>query len=361
MVAKTDYDSVTRFFISIIGIVFISVILIELKEFLIPFVFSIFLLFLFDSLHQKLKTKRIPIGIALVLDLLIIGIVIFGISQFIIGSFNQFSATVPLYEQKFDTILNNLLIYAGIKNFDISQLNVLSIVNQLNLDTFASGILSSTLNVATTTILIILFYIFIVLGHENMQEAFRKRIEMANLKAANNHSNLLESWDITYKKITQKIQHYFSAKFLLSIIVAIGTGIILWLFNIHFVVVWMILAMLLYFVPTIGPAVAVLFPTVISIIQYESAGYTLFLLLALVGIQTLVGNVIEPIFLGERLNMNPLVILLSLFIWGYIWGIIGMLLAVPIMSIFQIIFSLSKSPNLQFISALMGSGQTIDN
>ena len=119
--------------------------------------------------------------------------------------------------------------------------------------------------------------------------------------------------------------------------------------------------MLLYFVPTIGPAVAVLFPTVISIIQYESAGYTLFLLLALVGIQTLVGNVIEPIFLGERLNMNPLVILLSLFIWGYIWGIIGMLLAVPIMSIFQIIFSLSKSPNLQFISALMGSGQTIDN
>ncbi len=355
MEAKTEYDSVTRFFISIIGIVFISVILIELKEFLIPLVFSIFLLFLFDSLHQKLKEKHIPISIALVLDLIIISIVIFGISQFIIGSFNQFSATVPLYEHKFNTIINKFLVYAGIKNFDISQLNILSIAKQLNLDTFASGILSSTLDVATTTILIILFYIFIVLGHENMQEAFRKRIEMANVKAADNNSTLMESWDITYKKITKKIQHYFSAKFLLSIIVALGTGITLWLFNIHFIIVWMILTMLLYFIPTIGPAIAVLFPTVISIIQYESVGYTFFLLLALVGVQTLVGNVIEPLFLGERLDMNPLVILLSLFIWGYIWGIIGMLLAVPIMSIFQIIFSLSKSPNLQFISALMGS------
>ncbi len=353
---RTEYDSVTRFFISIIGVVFIALILIELKEFLVPFVFSIFLLFLFDSLHQKLKNRKIPIGIALIIDLIIISIIIYGISQFIIGSFNQFTATIPLYEHKFDTILKNILTYFGIKNFDISNFNILALVKQLNLDTFASGILSSTLNIATTTILIILFYIFIVLGHENMQDAFRKRIEQANIKATTNHSGLIESWDITYKKITRKIQHYFSTKFLLSIVVGLATGIVLWLFNIQFIVVWIILSMLLYFIPTIGPAIAVVFPTVISIVQYESFGYTFFLLAALVGVQTLVGNVIEPIFLGERLNMNPIVILLSLFIWGYIWGIIGMLLAVPITSIFQIIFSLSDSPNLQFLSALMGSG-----
>ncbi len=356
MEAKTDFDPVSRFFISVIGVVFIAVILIELKEFLIPFVFSIFLLFLFDSLHQKLKNKKVPIGVALLIDLIIISLLIYGISQFIIGSFNQFSATMPLYEHKFDTILKNFMAYAGIKNLDISQFNLISLVKQLNLDTFASGVLSSTFNVATTTILIILFYIFIVLGHENMQEAFRKRIEQMNIKAGNNHSSLIESWDITYKKITRKIQHYFSTKFLLSLLVGLATGIVLWLFDIHFIVVWIILTMLLYFIPTIGPAIAVFFPTIISIIQYESFGYTFFLLAALVGVQTLVGNVIEPIFLGDRLNMNPLVILLSLFIWGYIWGIIGMLLAVPIMSIFQIIFSLSDSPNLQFISALMGSG-----
>ncbi len=87
METKNNFDPVSRFFISVIGIVFIAVILIELKEFLVPFVFSIFLLFLFDSLHQKLKNNKVPIGVALLLDLIIIGILIYGISQFIIGSF----------------------------------------------------------------------------------------------------------------------------------------------------------------------------------------------------------------------------------------------------------------------------------
>jgi len=192
-----------------------------------------------------------------------------------------------------------------------------------------------------------------VLGHENIQLAFRKRVGTTS----NNDKSKAnwQEWDVTYSQITGKIQHYFSVKFFLGLSLSAATGIVLWLFDVHFTIVWVVITFLFYFIPTIGPFIAVLFPVTITLIQYQSVGYALFLLLALVGLQTIVGNIVEPKVLGDRLNINPLVILLSLFIWGYIWGIIGMLLAVPIMSTIKIVLSLSESPNLIFINELMSS------
>jgi AI-2 transport protein TqsA len=71
------------------------------------------------------------------------------------------------------------------------------------------------------------------------------------------------------------------------------------------------------------------------------------------GIQTLAFNVAEPMILGKRLNLNPLLILLSVLVWGYIWGIVGMLLSVPLTAIIKIIISNSTSPNMQFFEQLM--------
>ncbi|MDO8549517.1 MAG: AI-2E family transporter, partial [Ignavibacteria bacterium] len=73
-------------------------------------------------------------------------------------------------------------------------------------------------------------------------------------------------------------------------------------------------------------------------------------------IQTLFFNVIEPMVIGKRLNLNPLLILIALLIWGYLWGIIGMLLAIPLTAIVKIIISNSKSKNLRFLNDLMSEG-----
>jgi predicted PurR-regulated permease PerM len=65
--------------------------------------------------------------------------------------------------------------------------------------------------------------------------------------------------------------------------------------------------------------------------------------------------------MGDKLGLNPLVILVSLLVWGYIWGIAGMFLSVPLTAVVKIIISNSNSPNLQFLSELMGaSKQTVE-
>jgi AI-2 transport protein TqsA len=77
----------------------------------------------------------------------------------------------------------------------------------------------------------------------------------------------------------------------------------------------------------------------------------------LIVVQNIVGNIIEPKIFGDTLGLNPLVILISLLVWGYIWGIVGMFLAVPLTAIIKIILSGAKTRNLKFINDLMGTGK----
>jgi len=92
-----------------------------------------------------------------------------------------------------------------------------------------------------------------------------------------------------------------------------------------------------------------------SIIQYDSIGYTLVILIVLIVVQNIIGNILEPKIFGYQLGINPMFILISLLMWGYTWGIIGMFMSVPLTAIIKIILSNANSKNLQFINKLMSN------
>ena len=114
-------------------------------------------------------------------------------------------------------------------------------------------------------------------------------------------------------------------------------------------------SLLLNFIPNIGSIFAVIFPSLMALIQYESFGYALIVAAVLIILQNIVGNLIEPKIFGDRLGLNPLVILVSLLVWGYLWGIVGMFLSVPLTAVIKIIVSNSSSKNMRFLTNLMGN------
>ena len=103
------------------------------------------------------------------------------------------------------------------------------------------------------------------------------------------------------------------------------------------------IAFILNFIPTIGTIIAVLIPTVFAIIQLTDISSILYLFIFLVLIQFVIGNVIYPKLMGKSLNISQFVVILSLVVWGAMWGTIGMFLAVPIMMILLIILSQFES------------------
>ncbi|HEX2983657.1 MAG TPA: AI-2E family transporter [Ignavibacteriales bacterium] len=142
-------------------------------------------------------------------------------------------------------------------------------------------------------------------------------------------------------------------KLLLSLLIGFIYAVILWLFGVDFFIVWGTITFLLNFVPNIGSLISAALPALMSLIQYESFGYTLILILVLVLAENITGNFIEPKVLGGSLGLNPLIILLSFLLWGYIWGVVGAILSIPLTSIFKIIIANSRSNKLKFLHELL--------
>ena len=101
--------------------------------------------------------------------------------------------------------------------------------------------------------------------------------------------------------------------------------------------------------------IAEILPGLMAFVQFESFGLALFICAIMISVQNIIGNFLEPKIFGDSLGLNPLVILLSLLLWGYIWGIVGMFIAVPLTAVIKIIISNSTSKNLNFLSHLMSN------
>lgn len=130
-------------------------------------------------------------------------------------------------------------------------------------------------------------------------------------------------------------------------IVSIGVGILTYAiaryFGLQAPVFWGFLAFALNYIPTIGSFLGVLFPAVFALVQFEAVETTLAFAAALAVVQFVAGNIIVPRLMGDQLNLSQFVVILSLTIWGSIWGVVGLFLAVPIMMVLAIVLSQFES------------------
>lgn len=155
-----------------------------------------------------------------------------------------------------------------------------------------------------------------------------------------------------YSKIQHSIFSYVAIKTLISIVTGLLVFGLCLSFGIKFAFFWGFAAFLLNFIPNIGSILGTIFPILMAIIQFDSFQSIFILSLLLISVQFVMGNLIEPIIMGNRLRLNTLTVLFGLVFWGYIWGIPGMLLSVPLMVILKII--LERFPAFSFIGRIMG-------
>jgi AI-2 transport protein TqsA len=155
----------------------------------------------------------------------------------------------------------------------------------------------------------------------------------------------------TFMKIEKDIVKFVKVKFLISLFTGIGFSIACLAFGIKFPVFWGLLAFLLNFIQMIGSIVSVILLSLFALVELDSSGVLLFFILVIVGIQILFGTVLEPIFMGQTFSLNVLTVLLMLMLWGFIWGIPGLIMAIPITVFIKII--LEQFPNTKVIAQTM--------
>ena len=158
-------------------------------------------------------------------------------------------------------------------------------------------------------------------------------------------------------QLRARIKEYLRVKIIVSAINGVATYLILDLIGIDLALVFGLSAFFLNFIPNVGSAVAILLPLPMILLA-PAEDVPIWAKALAIGlpatVQFLVGNVLEPRWMGKSLDLNPIVILLSLIFWGVLWGPIGMLLSVPITAVIKIL--LERSELTRPVAALFSEG-----
>lgn len=306
--------------------------LIEAKNLLMPLIIAVLLWYLFNTLASYIQRvalvgRYLPWSLCLILALLIIGAVIYELAGIITDNVGDVIVRAPQYQENLKSIL--------IKIDERFHVKVLVHVNDffqsISFQSILVNIYSTFTSLASSAFLISLYIGFLFLEQQVM------RLKLSALFPQKKHYDLATN---IINQIINDTQTYIGIKSVMSLTTALSSWLIMKSVGLDFAEFWALLIFFLNFIPNIGSVIATLFPAMLALVQFQNTWLPFFVVtVGIITVQFIVGNLIEPRFLSKQLNLSPFVILISLGIWGQLWGILGMFLSVPIMVILMIVLS----------------------
>ena len=208
---------------------------------------------------------------------------------------------------------------------------------------------ATALNMVWQTVASLVLILFLVLLMLIERPAWR-----AKLAAVDRQNN---KWERSASIAGKQFRRYFLTRLLLGTITALLYMGWLSLFGIDFILVWGLLALLLNFIPTLGSLIAGIFPVLFAFAQKDPAT-ALIVAGGLLVIEQVMGNFVDPKLLGKRLSVSPLIILISLLVWSWIWGVPGALIAVPMTVLLTLVFA--QVPALRPVALFLSDERDLD-
>jgi AI-2 transport protein TqsA len=327
-----------RFLISAAALVIIIGGIIQAQSVLALILISGFLAVIGTPPVLWLKRKRIPFALAVViviagfvLILLIAGVLV-GIS--IKSVFNS----MPFYQTRLQEQVLALKALLASMGIIVNANAMLGYVNPEALSRLGTGILESMGSVLSNTVLILLTVSFILF--EASSFPIKLRAALGEPKAVFPE----------FAKFVNDIKRYVVIQTVVSLISGILAGVWLAILGADFAILFGLLAFFFSYVPQIGVVIAIIPAAILTFIQF-GVGRALLVASFLV-ITFVIGNVIQPRIMGQKLGLSTLVVFLSLIFWGSLLGLIGMVLCVPFTMALK--FVLERSENTRWIAALLG-------
>lgn len=252
-----------------------------------------------------------------------------GLSSIIISTGQQIVSSAPVYQANLEKMAMQLISQIGwIQDTDLGALRSI-VMDKINVQYLLSSVISGLSSMAGMVILVMVYAIFLL----SERSRFSEKLNMAfNQRDAEQGLKIIS-------EINHKIGEYLAVKTLINLILAVISWVILWLFGVEHALFWALFIGIANYIPYVGSLFGVLFPVLLSLVQFGSLETSLFLAVLLIVAQSVVGNVLEPKMIGKQINLSPFVVLVSLSLWSALWGIAGAILAIPLTSMLVIILS----------------------
>ena len=326
--------------ISIASLVIIIAGLREAQAIVVPFLLAGFIALICAPPLLWLKRKLIPTPVALLI--IFVGIFLAGIgAAAIIGmSLDDFSQALPGYQERLKIGKDEVLGWLTKAGFPVPQEGLSKSIDPGSVMDLIGGLLTGLGGMLSNTFLILLTVIFILLEAAGFP---------SKIRAAFGQKTTFVHFD----RFSQNVQSYLVIKTIVSLI----TGVIIagWLavLGVDFPLLWGFLAFVLNFIPNIGSIIAAVPAVLLALIDLGMVT-SLLVVFGYVTVNVIMGNVVEPRFLGKSLGLSPLVVFLSLVFWGWVLGPVGMVLSAPLTMMGKI--ALNSREETQWMALLLGSG-----
>ncbi len=327
--------------VSILTLVAVGVVLKAAQSVILPFVIAWLLSYIFGPVVRFMAKRKVPSAFSVVLVLsILLGICYLGIF-FLNTRIVAFAAAYPRY---YDQLIVLTKSFTGNALFPPDFWDGINWGERIG--KYLLSISGSLVSLMSNLVLVVVFLVFMLLGSPFVE--FKIKRAFSQQYGATITSIL--------KTISSQIGRYLSLQFLISMVTGFCVWVALSYLRVDFAVTWGVMAFALNFIPTIGSIVASVPPILLALVQYYPNTFpAIGSAVALVMIQMTIGNVITPKIMGDSLDLSPVVILISLFFWGWLWGVVGALLSVPIAAIIKIICE--NVDSLKVIGIMMGSGR----
>lgn len=338
-----DKIKTTNYLLLIIVIPILFYLLKILSFIFIPLVFSMFVALLFLPILRNLRRRKIPkyLSILLVLLLIVAGVWI-GVELVKLSSREILTSDSHFFDKaqlKINTLVANLESFFGIQQVE----GVQTISRYLNKDVILNN-LSPTVSFISkflTALLTTTFFVVLWLAESiNVERLINRTI----LKQK--HTSIK-----TFRKIEKDLIKFIKVKFLVSFLTGVGTGLACYFFDVSFPIFWGLFAFIINFVQMVGSFITVILLSIFAFVELEMSSVLLFFVISITSVQVLFGAILEPIFMGKSFSINIIAVLVMLMFWGFIWGVPGLIMAIPITVFIKII--MEQFPRTKIISDLL--------
>ncbi|WP_400079543.1 AI-2E family transporter [Winogradskyella sp. R77965] len=339
-----DQRRTTNILLLIIVVPLVFYLLKILSFIFIPLIFSMFIALLFLPLMRWLGRRKVPKVISIIIVLLLaagglkLGIELVQLSsKEILATKSEF---FPKAEEKI-TLLKGYLL----ENYGIEFEQDKNVLAQL----FQKENLGSTLgfvNSFLTSLLMTVFFVVLWLA-----ESINVHKLLNNTILKQKHTSIK-----TFMKIEKDLIKFIKVKVLVSALTGLFTGLMCVFFDVSFPIFWGLFAFAINFVQMVGSFISVICLSIFAFVELDPTSTLFFFIFSISMVQVTFGAVLEPIFMGKSFSINVIAVLVMLMFWGFLWGIPGLVMAIPITVFIKII--LEQFPNTKIIASLLSGNET---
>jgi len=284
------------------------------REVMIPFVLAVFIVSLVSPvLDFQVLRLRLPRSVAVVISMLIVMVIIAVVCLLIAEAIQTIVATAGRYSADFASLAERAFVRMKDWGIELDQAKIVTDLRR-RIPNLVTNTIGTVFGFLSSALFVYIFVLFLLAGR---------------------NPHIVHTG--VYADIDQKIRRYVATKVAVSIL----TGVLVWaalvMIGLELAEVFGILAFILNFIPSIGSVVSTLLPIPIAVAQFQDPWHVVLVVAVPGAIQMIIGNVLEPKFMGEGLNLHPVTILLALSFWGLLWGVTGMFLAAPMTAVIRII------------------------